>query len=682
MLKIKDIELKLQLEKMVIGLEEPILIKGGGKFIAKVDSGNGGYNVIHGEDFVKQGDILNFKTYDADGNERRISKKISDVVNINIGGGNIQERPVVELDIKFADEEYRKIPFSVTDRSSNSQKVLLSKDFVKNELQALIDVGKTNMTENEPVEVEYVTEAKNANREKPLKTGIFHPINDVKQGYRNTKNVLKRSAKHPIKAGLTAVNKVTDFFDTLGHGFDRFNSYLPDDTNDTNEKSATGNAEVDKKIGELPKVIKDDEQLILTRIKQEMSQITQAVSPNKDPNNTQEINFNVVRILDYTNHGITGPAFEVENSLIGKDKDLNALAAEKVKNTQPNASSKDQNFNNSNDTNSKAQPASQVKNVNSSYFDRWMARYEYLTEGKGGVEGEIELDISNIVQNAPPIQCKYKGRNGTITVEVPLPNGSKGNNYYFSVDISKIGKSKINDKIQDTLNNNDKIQKAIKKIYGNNVENAAQQPAQDAAPVAPPTGQSTQPEQETNNQPAAAQPVPSDEQSTQTTAATDAPADEQPAQDAAAPATAQVDDKQPVAATDAPADEQPTSSQPENDEAFKKELAELNKKLQDEISRKNQFCFYFCGDIPKDNIMQMFNSVNEPYSNKSISFLNNMTFNEGAFNSYALQLTQDLKNTNAYNNGCCGLYALCVGNTGGRRVKLFYDQNVVLPSKK
>ena len=80
--------------------------------------------------------------------------------------------------------------------------------------------------------------------------------------------------------------------------------------------------------------------------------------------------------------------------------------------------------------------------------------------------------------------------------------------------------------------------------------------------------------------------------------------------------------------------------------------------------------------------MQMFNSVNEQYSNKSISFLNNMAFNEGAFNSYASQLKQDLMNTNAYNNGCCGLYALCVGNIGGRRVKLFYDQNVVLPLKK
>ena len=59
---------QLTLEKMVIGLEEPILIKGVGEIIAKVDSGNGGYNVIHGEDLTVQGDILTFKTFNKDGN--------------------------------------------------------------------------------------------------------------------------------------------------------------------------------------------------------------------------------------------------------------------------------------------------------------------------------------------------------------------------------------------------------------------------------------------------------------------------------------------------------------------------------------------------------------------------------------------------------------------------------------
>jgi hypothetical protein len=148
---------QLTLEKMVIGLEEPILIKGVGEIIAKVDSGNGGYNVIHGEDLTVQGDILTFKTHNKDGEDRRISKKIKDTLNVNIGGGHIQERPVIELDVQFGGQEYKKVLFSVTDRSGNDNKVLISKDFVGKELDALIDVTK-NKIADDGIEVEYVSE--------------------------------------------------------------------------------------------------------------------------------------------------------------------------------------------------------------------------------------------------------------------------------------------------------------------------------------------------------------------------------------------------------------------------------------------------------------------------------------------------------------------------------------------
>lgn len=148
---------QLTLEKMVIGLEEPILIKGVGEIIAKVDSGNGGYNVIHGEDLTVQGNILTFKTFNKDGKERRVSKKIKETLNVNIGGGHIQERPVVELDVQFGGEDYKKVLFSVTDRSDNDNKVLISKDFVGKELEALIDVTKSKIADD-GVEVEYVSE--------------------------------------------------------------------------------------------------------------------------------------------------------------------------------------------------------------------------------------------------------------------------------------------------------------------------------------------------------------------------------------------------------------------------------------------------------------------------------------------------------------------------------------------
>ena len=102
---------RLTLEKMVIGVEEPILIKGIGEMLAKIVSGNSGYNVIHGEDFIIQGDIITFKTFDKNGTERRVSKKIKETLNVNIGGGHIQERPVVELNVKFAGDDYKKSSF-------------------------------------------------------------------------------------------------------------------------------------------------------------------------------------------------------------------------------------------------------------------------------------------------------------------------------------------------------------------------------------------------------------------------------------------------------------------------------------------------------------------------------------------------------------------------------------------
>ena len=143
---------------MVIGLEEPILIKGIGEIIAKVDSGNAGYNVIHGEDLTVQGDILTFKTQNKDGKDRRVSKKIKEKLNVNIGGGHIQERPVIELDVQIGGQDYKKILFSVTDRSSNENKVLISADFVGKELDALIDVTKKKIADDN-VEVDYVTES-------------------------------------------------------------------------------------------------------------------------------------------------------------------------------------------------------------------------------------------------------------------------------------------------------------------------------------------------------------------------------------------------------------------------------------------------------------------------------------------------------------------------------------------
>ena len=151
---------QLQLEKLIVGIEEPIFIKGLGNIVAKVDSGNGGFNVIHGEDFYYQGDVVIFTSFDEEGHSHKISKKIQDKVTINIGGGCTEDRPVILLDVKFANDEYLNVPFTVGNRASNKNKVLLGKEFLVKELDALIDVSSANLAD------------KKINIEVPIKEGV------------------------------------------------------------------------------------------------------------------------------------------------------------------------------------------------------------------------------------------------------------------------------------------------------------------------------------------------------------------------------------------------------------------------------------------------------------------------------------------------------------------------------
>lgn len=151
---LKNMNYKLQLEKLVVGVEEPIFVKGIGTVLAKVDSGNGAYNVLHGEDFYYQGDVVVFTTYDEDEQPHKVSKKIQDTITINIGAGHTEDRPVVLFDVKFANDEYQNVPFTIGNRTNNKNKVLLGKEFLINNLNALIDVSSEDIAkQNIQVEV-------------------------------------------------------------------------------------------------------------------------------------------------------------------------------------------------------------------------------------------------------------------------------------------------------------------------------------------------------------------------------------------------------------------------------------------------------------------------------------------------------------------------------------------------
>jgi len=121
----------------VIGLVEPITIDSVGDVEAKVDSGNGAYNVLHGDILSKRGDNIIIGTV----NNKKLKKQVVDTVVIHIGSGNKEERPVVLFDIIFDGKKYKDVPFSIADRSENEYPVLVGKDFVS-KIDKLIDVDK------------------------------------------------------------------------------------------------------------------------------------------------------------------------------------------------------------------------------------------------------------------------------------------------------------------------------------------------------------------------------------------------------------------------------------------------------------------------------------------------------------------------------------------------------------
>tara|TARA_R110002110_G_scaffold206469_1_gene418693 strand:+ start:35 stop:475 length:441 start_codon:yes stop_codon:yes gene_type:complete len=137
-------------EKQVLGLIEFFDVDGVGKIPSKLDSGNGAFNVLHGEDVQVQGNKVHFKTVN---NQRLMKEKVDNIV-INVGAGNTEERPVVNFDLKIGNKEFKDIPFSIGDRSTNLFKILVSKDFIEEHLDALIDVSQEDIADEE-IEASY-----------------------------------------------------------------------------------------------------------------------------------------------------------------------------------------------------------------------------------------------------------------------------------------------------------------------------------------------------------------------------------------------------------------------------------------------------------------------------------------------------------------------------------------------
>jgi len=131
------ITFKTFFEQKSLGLIETINIEGIGPIDAKVDSGNGAYNVLHGVNVSVNNKEVIFTTIDG----KKISKPFKGYIDINIGSGNIEQRPTIEFNVSIHGEKHKNIRFSIADRTQNEEKVLLGKDFIA-ALGGLIDVNK------------------------------------------------------------------------------------------------------------------------------------------------------------------------------------------------------------------------------------------------------------------------------------------------------------------------------------------------------------------------------------------------------------------------------------------------------------------------------------------------------------------------------------------------------------
>jgi len=108
-----------------------------GDVMAKIDTGNEAYNVLHGVDIKDDGELVSFNTV----NNKRLTLNKADSITIHIGSGVKEERPVVKLSFKLGDKVYHDILFSIADRTENEEPVLIGEPFLK-QTKSIVDSSK------------------------------------------------------------------------------------------------------------------------------------------------------------------------------------------------------------------------------------------------------------------------------------------------------------------------------------------------------------------------------------------------------------------------------------------------------------------------------------------------------------------------------------------------------------
>jgi len=126
--------------QQVLGTVEEVEIDGIGRLSARIDTGNTGYNVIHADNITPIKDNkVRFLTV----NDKTLVMKIVDTIEI-LAGEKIHDRYVVHLNMRIGPHFFENVPFSLSDRSSNQEKVLIGEPFLK-KIDAVVDTNKSKV---------------------------------------------------------------------------------------------------------------------------------------------------------------------------------------------------------------------------------------------------------------------------------------------------------------------------------------------------------------------------------------------------------------------------------------------------------------------------------------------------------------------------------------------------------
>lgn len=115
--------------------KENVKIFGVGNYKAKVDSGNDGYCVLHGDDISINGEEVSFVTFEG----KHIKKPLIDTIKVNLGAEKYEDRPVVAFDIEIKKQFHKDVKFSIGNRRENEEKVLIGLKFLK-PIKAVIEI--------------------------------------------------------------------------------------------------------------------------------------------------------------------------------------------------------------------------------------------------------------------------------------------------------------------------------------------------------------------------------------------------------------------------------------------------------------------------------------------------------------------------------------------------------------